>query len=173
MAKEIKVQTPKGGKGFKLSPLEDGIILDRVPLKKCIKVLRILGMINDEFDLLFEGLATFGTNFNSQKVGKKDMLKFENKFLTKEELSKLALLCYDAKMPIKVTVVKNNEKVDNFEVQLPDIIIGVLRCYNPKCICSVESHTVKSKFYVVSKKPLILKCHYCERTMTAEEIKLF
>ena len=38
---------------------------------------------------------------------------------------------------------------------------NVVKCSNPQCITNAEK--VRGKFYVLEKKPLKVKCYYCER----------
>jgi aspartate carbamoyltransferase regulatory subunit len=46
-------------------------------------------------------------------------------------------------------------------VEVPDEIVGIAKCVNPMCITNQED--VKTRFYVVNKKDVSLKCHYCEK----------
>ena len=49
-------------------------------------------------------------------------------------------------------------------------IIDVVKCSNPNCI-SNSNEPIQDKFYVQEKEPVILRCHYCERTMDYEDIE--
>ena len=40
-------------------------------------------------------------------------------------------------------------------------ITGIIKCVNPKCITNNEE--VKTKFTVISKNEVALKCLYCEK----------
>ena len=47
--------------------------------------------------------------------------------------------------------------VEKMVVTVPDTVAGITKCFNPKCITNNEP--IKTKFSVVSKKPVSLKCH--------------
>jgi len=51
--------------------------------------------------------------------------------------------------------------VEKMTVELPDEIIAIARCVNPMCITNKEN--VPTKFQVVDKKKVSLRCHYCEK----------
>ncbi len=53
---------------------------------------------------------------------------------------------------------------EKYEVHVPDVARGILRCANPSCI--TNSHEpVESEFRVVSQDPLRVRCRYCEREL--------
>ena len=99
------------------------------------------------------------------------MRELENLFFTKasslgyekKEIDKISLISPHA----KVNIIKNYEVVEKREVEIPDIISDVLLCSNPDCISNHEE--IKTKFYIISRNPLTLRCHYCERV--ASELK--
>lgn len=51
-----------------------------------------------------------------------------------------------------------------------EIVTGIVECKNPKCI--TRNEPMPSKFDVISRDPVILKCRYCEHEVTGSEIKL-
>jgi len=81
-------------------------------------------------------------------------------------LNKIALIAGGA----TISIVEDYDIVNKFEVEIPNEFSGIIKCSNPKCITN-SNERVKSRFVTVSKKPLILKCHYCEREMEGEEIE--
>jgi len=61
----------------------------------------------------------------------------------------------------------NNAKEDynvakKHKVELPNEIIGIVRCSNPTCV-SNANEPVKSRFKVINKDPTRIKCYFCER----------
>ena len=61
----------------------------------------------------------------------------------------------------KKGIIRNFKVVEKLEVRLPEQIIGIVRCVNPKCI--TNNNPVTPKFDVLSDSPVSLRCHYCER----------
>lgn len=149
-------------KTLKVSAIEKGTVIDHIPAGRSVKVMQILNLPGEE-------LILKGINFPSKKMGKKDILKIENKILTNDEVEKLAIICPDA----TINIIKNSQVSRKLKIKLPKIIEKVVKCSNPKCICYLEPQTLETRFYVVSDKPLILRCHYCERKMEESEIELY
>jgi aspartate carbamoyltransferase regulatory subunit len=89
---------------------------------------------------------------------KKGIIKIENKFFENDELNKLALLAPDA----TVNVIRNFKVVEKKKIDMPEEIIGVARCMNPKCVTNHQP--IKTRFTVKAKgKEVSLLCHFCEK----------
>lgn len=144
-------------KELKVSAIHKGTVIDHIPSGKGLKVLEILNLPEDSTILI-------AVNVRSEKLGKKDIIKVEGKILSKDEVNKIALIAPTA----TVNIIDKWEVVEKKNVEVPDEIIGIIKCANPNCITHYEK--VRPKFKVISKKPLKLKCHYCERTMEEEII---
>ncbi len=134
-----------------VSAIKEGTVIDHIPSKDLFKVITILGLDN------IDNQITFGTNLESKKLGKKSIIKISSMFFRNEDINKIALVAPEAKLNIiKDYVVKEKRIVD-----LPDIITGIAKCVNPKCITNHEE--VITKFTVVDKKHVKLRCNYCEK----------
>ncbi|MHC1579615.1 MAG: aspartate carbamoyltransferase regulatory subunit, partial [Candidatus Alkanophagales archaeon] len=112
-------------------------------------------------------------NVRSEKMGKKDIVKVENRELKPEEVDKIALIAPNA----TINIIRNYEVVEKHKVFLPREIEGVIRCANPSCI-SNTNEPVRSRFQVVeggggggggSRSPRF-RCLYCERMMDLEDV---
>ena len=141
-----------------VNAIKNGTVIDHIPAKSMFKVLHILGLDN------VDDMVTFGTNFESKKLGKKGIIKVSNVFFLDEEINKIALVAPDAKL----NTIKDYEVVEKRVVEVPNNIIGIARCVNPKCITNNE--TITTKFNVVSKKDVSLKCHYCGKITDQENL---
>lgn len=141
---------------LQVSAIKDGTVIDHIPAKNLFKVISILNLQK------LDTLITFGANFESKKLGKKAIVKIADVFFHQDEINKIALVAPDAKL----NVIKDYEVVEKKMVTLPDTIVGITKCYNPKCITNSEK--ILTKFYVINKQPVTLKCHYCEKLMTEE-----
>ena len=71
---------------------------------------------------------------------------------------------------IKINVIKNYEVIEKRHVELPDSINGIVKCVNPKCVTNCEG--VRTRFDVVSKDPLSVKCCYCEKIFEGKRIEI-
>jgi len=92
------------------------------------------------------------------KIGKKDIVKVENRELKPEEVNKIALIAPKA----TINIIRDYEVVKKFKVHLPDEIVGIVRCPNPNCISNARE-PIQSRFRVISRDPIRIKCCYCER----------
>lgn len=148
----------KEEKQLKVSAIKNGTVIDHVPAKNLFKVISILGL--DHID----NQITFGTNLESKKLGSKAIIKITDKYFEGDEINKIALVAPEAKL----NIIKDYKVVEKQVVEVPDYIVGIAKCVNPKCITNVEN--VKTKFSVSSKKDVSLKCHYCEKITDQEHM---
>lgn len=135
---------------YKVFRIENGTVIDHIPSPKGLLVLDILGYDND-------GIVSIGLNFDSKRVGKKDLIKFENKIIDKDETDKIALVAPEA----TINIIKGGKVVEKRSIDMPEKINGFLKCMNPNCITNMED--VATKFKITSKAPVKVKCEYCER----------
>ncbi|ASJ10497.1 aspartate carbamoyltransferase regulatory subunit [Thermococcus sp. P6] len=143
---------------LKVKAIKDGTVIDHIPAGKGLKVIDILHLNRSN------GVLLLASNVESGKLGRKDIVKVEDRFLDEDEVNRIALIAPSA----TVNIVKDYRVVEKFKVRIPDEITGILRCANPNCVSNHE-YTVP-RFHVLSRNPLKVRCHYCERTMEGEEI---
>lgn len=143
---------------LQVSAIKNGTVIDHIPAKDLFKVISILKLKE------VENQITFGTNLDSQNLGKKAIIKISDKFFKDKEVDKIALVASQAKL----NIIKDYNVVDKQKVEIPDEIVGIAKCVNPKCITNNEEIT--TKFKVVSKDEVALKCVYCEKITNKENI---
>ena len=147
-------------KELKVAALRNGTVIDHIPSEKLFQVIFILGLED------VQNQVTFGYNLESKKLGKKAIIKVSDKYLTQEEVNKMAILAPNA----KINIIKEYEVAQKMELQLPDEIVGVIKCKNPKCITNNEP--MKTKFRSVDKKKGLFRCNYCERIVGDENVEI-
>jgi aspartate carbamoyltransferase regulatory subunit len=150
----------KEPKQMSVSAIQNGTVIDHVPARNLFKVIQILGL--DRID----SQITFGTNLESKKLGRKAIIKISEKFFADDDINRIALVAPEAKL----NIIKDYEVVEKKVVEVPDTIIGIAKCMNPKCITNFE--LVTTRFKVVSKKNVALKCHYCEKITNQENLQI-
>jgi aspartate carbamoyltransferase regulatory subunit len=150
----------KEPKQLSVSAIENGTVIDHIPAKNLFKVIQILGLdkINNQI--------TFGTNLDSKKLHQKAIIKISGVFFEDEDINRIALVAPDAKL----NIIRGYEVIEKKVVEAPDNITGIAKCMNPKCITNFE--TVVTKFKVISKKNVALKCHYCEKITNQENLQI-
>lgn len=147
-------------KQLNVSAIKDGTVIDHIPPKALFKVIQILKLEE------FKNMVTFGNNLDSKAMGSKAIVKIANRFFEDEEVNKIALVAPNAKL----NTIKNYEVIEKRVVQIPEQVNGIVRCFNPKCITNAEK--VLTKFQIISVKPIEMKCFYCEKITSENEIRI-
>ena len=105
-------------------------------------------------------------NVDSKKLGKKDIVKIEGLELKEEDVDKISLVAPAA----TINIIRDFAVVSKRKVRLPDRIVGLLSCINPRCITNQPREPVKPSFRVIRRDPPELQCEYCGCVMTHEEV---
>lgn len=145
---------------LKVKSIKNGTVIDHIKQNRASDILSMLNLPDDETTIMV------AINVESSHMGKKDIIKIESRELSEEEVDKLALLAPQA----SVNIIRDYEIVNKYYLQLTDEITDVVSCSNPNCI-SNSNEPIQQKFYLQNKEPVILRCHYCERTMDYEDIE--
>ena len=147
-------------KELAVAALENGIVIDHIPCASLFKVVNLLGIEH------LDKSVTIGFNLDSERLGKKGIIKIADVEVPKEVLNRIAVIAPRA----VVNIIRDYEVVEKREVALPDELHDIVRCNNPKCISNNEP--MPTHFHVVGRDPLVLRCHYCERKVEHSEITL-
>ena len=139
-------------KELKIPLIKDGSVIDHITAGNAVKVLHILGIPKGT-----SSVVSVAMNVNS-KMGKKDIVKVENRELDPQEVDKIALIAPKA----TINIIRDYKVAKKHKVELPDEVIGLLSCSNPTCVSNARE-PVKSRFKVVCKDPPKIKGYYCER----------
>ena len=145
---------------LQVAALQNGTVIDHIPTDKVFTIVSLLGLKNSELNI------TIGNNLPSKKLGKKGIIKVADRFFSDEEISRLSVVAPNAQL----NIIHNYEVVEKKQVIMPDIVKGIVKCGNPKCITNNEPMT--TIFHVIDKENGTLKCHYCEKEVNKESIKL-
>lgn len=147
-------------KRLSVSAIKEGTVIDHVPASALFKVVSILNL--EKLDTMI----TIGNSLGSDKLGKKGIIKLSKVFFKDDDINKIALVAPCAKL----NLIRDYEVVEKRVVEIPDIIVGIAKCVNPKCITNNEA--VTTRFEVVSKSEVKLKCHYCEKITSRKNIEI-
>ena len=147
-------------KELQVAALQNGTAIDHIPSDKVFDVVSLL-----QLDRLSNPI-TIGSNLESKKMGTKGIIKVSDKFFAEDEINRIALVAPN----VNLNIIKNYEVVEKKDVVLPDTIIDIVKCNNPKCITNNEP--MKTLFLVTDKEAAELQCHYCEVKIKREEIIL-
>jgi aspartate carbamoyltransferase regulatory subunit len=147
-------------KELQVAALENGTAIDHIPTEELFKVVSLLQLQKIDHRI------TIGNNLRSRKMGKKGIIKIADKFFREDEINRIALIAPS----VSLNIIKDYEVIEKKEITLPDEIVEIVKCNNPKCITNNEP--MKTRFHVIDKEKVVLQCHYCELKVNKDEIVL-
>lgn len=150
----------KPPKELKVKPIRNGTVIDHITANKALSVLKILGIPNQK------NTVTIAMNVQSPEMESKDIVKIEGRELAPNEVDQIALIAPNA----TINIIRDYEIVEKGKVHLLNEIRGILKCTNPNCITNTNEPMI-TRFYVIEREPVSLRCYYCERIMEESEIE--
>jgi aspartate carbamoyltransferase regulatory subunit len=141
-------------KELKIVPIKNGTVIDHIAAGQALNVLKILGI-----RATTDAVLSVVMNVRSKQMGRKDIVKVEDRELRPGEVDKIALIAPRA----TINIIRDSEVVAKHQVFLPPTIEGIIRCANPNCISNAEREPVISRFSTAGENPLRFRCYYCER----------
>jgi len=148
-------------KELKVAALRNGTVIDHIPADKLYTVVSILHLDTCEHQI------TIGNNLDSAKVGKKGIIKISDRAFEEDETNKIALIAPNA----KINIIRDYLVVEKRPLTLPAEIKEIVQCANPNCI--TNNQPVTTRFHVqLHDGEIMLKCHYCEREVQRDKVKI-
>ncbi|MGK3128530.1 aspartate carbamoyltransferase regulatory subunit [Pantoea sp. C8B4] len=137
---------------LQVEAIKRGTVIDHIPAQVGFKLLSLFRLTETDQRI------TIGLNLPSGEMGRKDLIKIENTFLTDDQINQLAVYAPHA----TVNRIDEYEVVAKIAPTLPDRVERVLTCPNSNCIS--RSEPVCSSFAVKKRDDDVhLKCKYCEK----------
>ena len=132
-----------------ISGLDNGIVLDHIPAGMSMEIYKYLnlGKLDSQVAII--------KNASSKKMGKKDIIKISDAF----EVNFDVLGYIDPE--VTVCVIENGSVKSKHKVELPEKIVNIARCKNPRCITSVEQE-IDHVFKLTDREHQVYRCIYCE-----------
>ncbi len=141
--------------------IKNGTVIDHIPAGKAFLLVEILNLSKNDKIMI-------GTNLFSEKMGKKDIIKVEDKEFTTEQIKSLAIVSRN----ITFSLIRNGERIKKTQVTLPQKINNIIKCPNDMCITVNEN--INSNFELVKIKGKDkLRCLYCERMFKMEQMSKY
>ena len=132
-----------------IDSIKNGIVIDHIKPKRALTIYNALKL--GELDCSVAMI----TNVKSTKMGRKDIIKID-----KDIDLDLNILGYlDPKMTINI--IKDGQRVEKKHIELPNEVVNIIKCKNPRCITSIEQE-LKHVFILTDKEKEIYRCKYCE-----------
>ena len=132
-----------------IDSIHNGIVIDHISAGKGMKLYELLGL--DKLDCSVAIIK----NVHSGKLGKKDIIKI------------------DADIPVDVDVIgfvdpgatvniiKDEKLSEERNIEMPNRLVNVIKCKNPRCITSTEQE-LDHIFKLTDRANNVYRCLYCE-----------
>ena len=145
---------------LQVSALCNGTVIDHIPADKLFAVVNLLDIPS------MGNNVTIGYNLESKKLGKKGLIKISDRFFTDDEVNKISVVAPN----VVLNTIRDYNVVEKREVKMPDEIHNIIKCNNLNCITNNEP--MATHFYVANRDTHTLKCRYCEKEVSLDDIKL-
>ena len=138
-----------------IDTIENGYVIDHITAGNAMKIYELL-KLNE-----LECQVALITNAKSKKTKIKDLIKVGK--LIDLDFEKLAFIDPN----VTVNIVKDNKIIEKRKLELPEKLVNVTKCKNPRCITSVE-RDLDQVFKLTDKEKKVYRCVYCEMSLEKE-----
>lgn len=135
-----------------IDSIKNGIVIDHIQAEKGMKIYEALNLKD------LDCSVAIITNAKSEKMGRKDIIKIDKDM--EINIDMIGFIEPNA----TINIVRNDKLVDKYRVQLPEKIVNIAKCQNPRCITSVEKD-LDQIFTLTDKEKQIYRCQYCEMSL--------
>jgi aspartate carbamoyltransferase regulatory subunit len=142
---------------LRVSKIRDGTVIDHVAAGQALHVLALLGIDGSSGESV-----SIGMNVPSEALEKKDIVKVENRELSRSEVDVLAVISPEA----TINIIREYQVVEKERIDRPEAVVGVLSCPNRNCITNADE-PVETRFVVLDEG---LQCDYCGEIVRENEI---
>ena len=132
-----------------IDAIKNGIVIDHIHAGGAMELYRLLNL--DKLDCTVAIIK----NAPSGLMGRKDIIKIDS--MTDIDLTVIGYVDPGA----TINVIKDGRLFEKRKLTLPEKIVNVLRCKNPRCITSVEPD-LPQIFRLTSPETHTYRCIYCE-----------
>lgn len=136
-----------------VSKLKKGIIIDHIEAGHGFEIYKELHL-ND-----IDDVVVLLKNIPSKKMNQKDLIKIETDLPI--DMNVLGLIDPN----VTINFVKNGEMYKKIKLTLPQVVEGIMKCKNPRCITQHE-YVREIKFYLVNEDKKQYRCEYCDAYTT-------
>ena len=145
----------------RVTAIQNGTVIDHVPSGSALKVLGMLGLLDSRSTPI-----SLVMNVPSKKLDRKDVMKVEDRELTQEELDRLAIIAPNA----SVAIIRDYRVAEKRSVELGSELTNLARCSFSNCITTNPREPLPHRILVHSTNPLELRCAYCGKTQSVDDI---
>ena len=132
---------------MKIESIKNGIVIDHIKAGEGMKIYNFLNLDKQDCTVALIKNAT------SKQMGRKDIIKVDS-FI---DLTALGYIDPN----ITINVIRDGERVEKYHPELPQKVVNVFRCNNPRCITTTEQE-LPHVFKLTDAEKQVYRCIYCE-----------
>lgn len=129
--------------------INNGIVIDHIAPGKAMTLYKLLGL--DRLDCQIAIIK----NAPSRAMGKKDIIKID----TSMDID-LDVIGY-VSPNVTVNIIEDGAITEKKHIELPDRLVNIIRCKNPRCITTTEQE-IDHIFVLSSREKREYRCLYCD-----------
>lgn len=132
-----------------IDSIKNGYVIDHIKAGQAMEIYDYLKLGD------LECSVAIIKNAKSLKMEKKDIIKIDEKI----DIDMNILGYLDPN--ITINIIENNVKVKKFKPDLPEKLVNIVKCKNPRCITSIERN-LDQVCHLADKENRVYRCKYCE-----------
>lgn len=132
-----------------IDSIQNGYVIDHISAGRGMRLYELLGLDNADCSVAII------KNVTSRKQGKKDIIKIDANIPLN-----LEIIGY-VDPGITVNIIKDGELIEKRGIEMPETLVDVIKCKNPRCITTTEQE-IKHIFKLTDKEKRVYRCIYCE-----------
>ncbi|MCL1851329.1 MAG: aspartate carbamoyltransferase regulatory subunit [Bacteroidetes bacterium] len=134
---------------LQITSIDKGIVIDHIPAGFGIKLFHYLKLDKADYTVALI------INADSKKMGKKDIIKINNEIDL--DVDFLGLINPN----ITINVIEKGTIVRKVKLKVPEKVVNVIQCKNPRCVTSIEGYA-DHVFHLVDPEKRSYRCEYCD-----------
>ena len=132
-----------------IDSITNGIVIDHIAAGRGMQLYKLLNL--DELDCPVAIIM----NVHSRKMGRKDIIKVDAAI----DLDIDAIGYVDPNAT--VNIIRDGALVEKKDIGLPEKLVNIIRCKNPRCITTTEQELTQL-FILTDRSKGVYRCRYCE-----------
>ena len=129
--------------------IRNGIVIDHIEAGAGMKLYELLGLAT------LNAPVAIMMNVTSHKLGRKDIIKIEADIPVS-----LDVIGY-VDPGATVNIIRDGHLAEKMNIAMPEKLVNVIRCKNPRCISSCEQE-LDQVFVLTDRTHKEYRCAYCE-----------
>lgn len=134
---------------MKIDSIKNGIVIDHITAGNAMKLYKMLGL--DKLDCQVAVIK----NAPSGKMGRKDIIKIDSDIDINLDI--ISFISPDA----TVNIIENEICKEKRKIELPDKLVNIIKCKNPRCITTTEQE-IEHVFVLTDRNKGEYRCMYCD-----------